>query len=661
MKTIITKIQNPTPEELLHKEWLVANGIGGYALGSIGTVPTRKYHALLMAALPAPHGRTTVLNYVADSIVLADKKEIPLSGLHLISNPNSDIIPLTEFRLEEGLPVWKFQYEDIILEKNLVLIYNQNTVHVTYRLLSSKTAIEIKWRPFFHFRSSEQPVDIKIDNEAYTVHMKENYYEIDCPNFPILRLHSFDHAAFTIDNKQYKDVFYSMEKARGYESVGRLTSPGFYTAILEPNKTTSFGASVETWETFKVLNPEEAFSTEKLRRKRVLKASGIAEKSEVIAKLILAADQFIMMPKTRHQDITRLNALDEEVRSIIAGFPWFTDWGRDTMISLEGLTLTTNRSIIAHSILRTYAYYIKEGLIPNMFPDGQNSAYYNTADATLWYFQAVSRYIAITKDDDILDFLIPKFIEIVNKHIKGTCFGIKVDQDGLLMQGEKGIQLTWMDAKVGDWVVTPRHGKAVEINALWYNALRLLEKWTGKYSDLADRCFESFNKRFWFEKEGYLYDVVDGEKENDDALRPNQLFSISLDCPVLDKRYWKSVVEIVKKELLTPYGLRTLAPKDSNFKAFYEGDLLARDAAYHQGTVWPWLIGPFIDAWLKVYPDDYKTAREFLKGLENYLQDKGMGTISEIFDASDPYHARGCFAQAWSVAEVLRCLAKFPT
>ena len=383
---------------------------------------------------------------------------------------------------------------------------------------------------------------------------------------------------------------------------------------------------------------------------------------------MLAVDQFLIIPDGRVADAARAHAAGEEVRTVIAGYHWFTDWGRDTMISLEGLTLTTGRFAEAGYILRTFAHYVQDGLIPNMFPEGQKQGLYHTADATLWFFHAIDRYVETTDDRATLHALTLRLIDIVDHHLKGTQFGIGVDtRDGLLCQGAEGYQLTWMDAKVGDWVVTPRRGKAVEINALWYNALKLMEGWVGEtrgdaaarpYARHAEQARQSFNARFWYDEGGYLYDVVDGVNGDDPACRPNQLFAISLRHPVLDPARWEAVVEVARKRLLTPVGLRSLAPGHPDFKARYFGDLRARDAAYHQGTVWAWLIGPFIDAWLKVHPNDRAGARRFLEGFVPHLSEGGLGTISEIFDAEPPYTPRGCIAQAWSVAEVLRCWMK---
>ncbi|MBV9502017.1 MAG: hypothetical protein JO138_21815, partial [Acidobacteriaceae bacterium] len=386
-------------------------------------------------------------------------------------------------------------------------------------------------------------------------------------------------------------------------------------------------------------------------------------------ELVWAANQFIFTPVGRLEDTAHARAVGDEIRSVIAGYHWFTDWGRDTMISLEGLTLVTGRQVEASYILRTFARYIRDGLIPNLFPEGKKQGLYHTADATLWFFHALSRYFQKADDRHLLNQIVPKLLDIVGHHLRGTRFNIHVDpNDGLLVQGAAGYQLTWMDAKVDDWVVTPRRGKAVEINALWYNALRLLEGWLRQterdkeadgIAEHAAQAEQSFNKRFWYAQGGYLYDVVDGENgRNDTSCRPNQIFAISLDHPVLDRVHWKQVVSVVKDRLLTPVGLRSLAPGEPDFKARYDGDLRSRDAAYHQGTVWAWLIGPFVDAWLKVYPQDFQPARGFLEGFKAGLHSACVGQISEIFDAEPPFSPRGCCAQAWSVAEVLRSFVK---
>jgi len=350
---------------------------------------------------------------------------------------------------------------------------------------------------------------------------------------------------------------------------------------------------------------------------------------------------------------------------VIAGYHWFTDWGRDTMISLDGLTLCTGRHTEARWILHTFGHYVRDGLIPNLFPEGENQGLYHTADATLWYFHALDRYLSASGDRELLGSLLPVMADIVSHHVRGTRFGIGVDEsDGLLRQGEEGVQLTWMDAKVGDWVVTPRRGKAVEINALWYNALCLLAGWLegdGRERDARDlreaaaRVCESFNRRFWYAAGGHLYDVVDGPGGDDPACRPNQVLAFSLRHPVLERARWEPVLNVVRERLLTPVGLRSLAPGHPDYKSRYYGDLRSRDAAYHQGTVWAWLIGPFVDAWLKVHPGETKRARGLLEGFVPHLDEACVGSVSEIFDADAPFTPRGCVAQAWSVAELLRC------
>jgi predicted glycogen debranching enzyme len=454
-----------------------------------------------------------------------------------------------------------------------------------------------------------------------------------------------------------------MEASRGYDAIGSLWSPGYFRADLRPGEDLTLVASTETWETIQALSAAEAAQAERDRRRRLLRIAACADEPSLVPELVLAADQFIVTPEGRAEETARAKAAGEEVRTVIAGYHWFTDWGRDTMISLEGLTLCTGRHREAAYILRTFAQYFRDGLIPNLFPDGAREGLYHTADATLWYFHALARYVRATGDVDTLRGLLPTLVDSVRCHLEGTRFGIGVDPaDGLLRQGAEGYQLTWMDAKVGDWVVTPRRGKAVEINALWYNALCLLDEWSRAYGGAADidlashaaRAHQAFNDRFWFAAGDHLYDVVDGESGNDPACRPNQVLAIALDHPVLKPERWPAVMTVVKARLLTPVGLRSLAPGHPDYKPTYSGDLRARDAAYHQGTVWTWLIGPYADAWLRVHPEDRGEIRRLVEGFESHLSDACVGSIPEIFDAEPPYRPRGCVAQAWSVAEVLR-------
>jgi predicted glycogen debranching enzyme len=463
-------------------------------------------------------------------------------------------------------------------------------------------------------------------------------------------------------------VHYLKEAERGYESRGLLWSPGEFILRLAPDQAITLIATTEPWDTSLAVDPGEALGFYHQRRQRLIAAAHPAAHHGPAAELVLAADQFIINPVGRVQDAARAHAAGDEVRTVIAGYHWFTDWGRDTMISLEGLTLTTRRFTEAGWILRTFAHYVRDGLIPNLFPEGKNRGLYHTADATLWFFHAVDRYLAHTNDRATLKLVMPRLVDIVDHHLRGTRFGIRVDPaDGLLRQGEANYQLTWMDAKVGDWVVTPRRGKPVEINALWFNALKCLARWIAEEQDPgsaepllehAHRAQESFNRRFWRPGARCLFDIVDGEKGDDSTLRPNQILAISLPNPILAEEYWPPVFETVRTRLFTPVGLRSLAREEPDYKPKYFGDLRARDAAYHQGTVWAWLIGPFVDAYLRLHPKDLKGARQLLSGFPGHLSEGCVGSISEIFDAEPPFHARGCIAQAWSVAEALRCFVK---
>ena len=660
-------------EPLLTREWLVTNGLGGYASGTVAGVASRRYHGLLIAALPAPLGRQVMLNHLAEWFRTADGATVRVGGDERAGGkldiPGAD--HLTEFRLDSGLPVWRYEVGGAVLEKRVLLPHRQNTVHITYQLVSGDGPLRLKVRPSVHFRPHEAPVS-EPHVLPYTVTAVAGRFELTAaPPLPPLRFYLYgQRPAFTVDGEEVRDLLYRVEESRGYQAEGMLWSPGYFRVDLAVGQSATLVASTETWDTILALKPDEALEAERERRARLLAAAHPAVRTGPASELVLAADQFIITPAGRVEDAARARAAGDEVRTVIAGYHWFTDWGRDTMISLEGLTLTTGRHAEAGYILRTFAHYIRDGLIPNLFPEGGKEGLYHTADATLWFFQAIHRYLAVSDDQITLKLLLPKLHDVVRWHLRGTAFGIGVDErDGLLRQGAPGYQLTWMDAKVGDWVVTPRRGKAVEINALWYNALKLLEGWTkaasapdgllpaAELAQHAQRTRQSFNQRFWHEPSGYLYDVIDGEGADDLACRPNQLLAIALEHPILEKEHWRAVLAVAQQQLLTPVGLRSLAPGHPDYKEKYYGDLRARDAAYHQGTVWGWLIGPFIDAWLRVYPDDHVGARRFLNGFVEHLGEACIGSISEVFDAVEPYTPRGCVAQAWSVAEVLRCWA----
>lgn len=659
-------------EMLLTREWLVANGLGGYASGTVSGVHTRRYHGLLISALPAPLGRMVMLNDLAEQVVLPDGTRVRLGQEIKAGSPPQFYGPpiLSEFRLESGLPVWLYTIGNFVLEKRLLLPHLQNSVHIIYRMVSGDGPVRLELWPAVHFRMQEAIPDTPIEGDYSITLIGSNRYEISSGG-PVrqLRIALYGQGpAFIVDNRTIQPIDFWMEEMRGYYSKGNLWSPGHFHLDLQKGQDVALVASSHSWETMLALKPEEAFLAEKQRREHLISLAHPASHTGTAAELVLASDQFVIKPAGRKEDAARAQATGYELHSVIAGYHWFTDWGRDTMISLEGLTLTTGRYIEAGSIIRTFAYYLRDGLIPNMFPEGAKQGLYHTADATLWFFHAIDRYLEITKDRAILQLLIPKLLDVVDHHIRGTRFNIEVDPaDGVLSQGQEGYQLTWMDAKVDDWVVTPRAGKAVEINALWYNALKLLETWVTEeqgsqaaayLGDHTARAYASFNDRFWYSEGGYLYDVVDGCDGDDPACRPNQVLSISLSHPVLEPSRWDSVVKVVTERLLTPVGLRSLSRDHPDYKPTYSGDIRSRDAAYHQGTVWAWLIGPYIDAWLKLHPHDKAAARRFLLGFVTELEDAGIGFISEIFNAEEPHTPRGCIAQAWSVAEVLRCWVK---
>jgi predicted glycogen debranching enzyme len=663
-----SKAEGHDPQQLLSHEWLVTNGLGGYASGTILGASTRRYHGLLIAALPAPLGRMMMFNHVVEQIRLPDGNIMPLGGAIHAGAARTVAGTLASFSLESGLPVWRYQIDSYVLERRVVLPYRANTVHLIYHLIAGDGAVRLGLRPGLHFRGHEASVSTQLD-EPYRVLAAGNHFEINAPNLPSLKMHLSDHpGALVLDGGKFYELEYALERERGYAHRDVLWSPGYFRADLAPGQDVTLSASTESWDSLLAVPAIDALAAELERRQRLIEQAGVNARAGMAAELVLAADQFIITPTTRAADAARAHAAGDEIRSVIAGYHWFTDWGRDTMITLEGLTLVTGRHGEAGYILRTFAHYVRDGLIPNLFPEGEKEGLYHTADATLWFFHALGQYLKTVGDRATLRLLLPTLRDIVDHHLRGTRFGIGVDPaDGLLREGQEGYQLTWMDAKVGDWVVTPRRGKAVEINALWYNALRLLGGWLAEEQQTAEaeviqlhamRARDSFNARFWCGERGWLYDVIDGEGPDDPSLRPNQLFAISLPHPVLDSVHWPAVVDVVGRRLLTPFGLRTLAPGEPNYKAKYDGDLRVRDAAYHQGTVWPWLIGPFIDAWLRVYPERVETAHGFLMAFKSHLGKAGVGSISEVCDAEEPYLPRGCIAQAWSVAEVLRTWIK---
>ena len=524
--------------DLLTKEWLVTNGLGGYASGTVCGVPTRRFHGLLIASLPAPHGRMMMLNDVVEEVRLPDGSCHRLGGEEheATTAPLPGTEYLREFRLDAGLPVWIFGIDPLVIEKRVVLPYRQNTVHVHYRNARGDTPVRLRLRPQVHIRPHEAPLDRPM-KEPYVLTAVDHRYEISAgAHLPTLRLSIQGlPSTFTHDPTASPEVLFRVEESRGYDARGILWSAGYFEMDLAPGQEVTLCGSTEHWEAIHALQAREVLQFEHMRRHFLLDSARTPEDDPVAADLAIAADQFVINPSGRIRDVARARAVGDDVRTVIAGYHWFTDWGRDTMISLEGLTLATGRHQEAGWILRTFAHYVRDGLIPNMFPEGENQGLYHTADATLWFFHAVARYVAVTGDRGTLARGRPH----PPRHRRAPREGHALRHRRRSRRrppapGQEGYQLTWMDAKVDGWVVTPRRGKAVEINALWYNALRLLEGWTreeGRAGDaarlgaLAERTQRSFNERFWYAEGGYLYDVVDAEGGgNDPACRPNQVW-----------------------------------------------------------------------------------------------------------------------------------------
>jgi predicted glycogen debranching enzyme len=527
-----------------------------------------------------------------------------------------------------------------------------NTVQVEYKLLKAPPAAKpvLEVRPLIAFRDYHSTMH-ENDDLNPTVYTNLNVASIQ-PYTTLPRFH-FAHNADGLERESYwyRNFLYREERARGLDFIEDLFSPFAFSWRLSLDRDAQIIASTDLHDI------REASTLRRTELKRRQKLAAAAPVDDPLAKMLaVAADQFLAR---RGDDWT-----------VIAGYPWFTDWGRDTMISLPGLTLLSGRADVAKSILRNFARHTDQGMLPNRFVDSGEQAEFNTVDATLWFFEAARACAAVSGDYDFLRAeLYPVLTKIIDFHVNGTRYNIKMAENGLLNAGAPGAQLTWMDAKVGDWVVTPRMGKPVEIQALWYNALRIMEdlakrfgheEHRRRYSNMACLVGWTFNRLFWNKECGCLYDVVNGGPP-DPSVRPNQILAVSLHHSMLARERARAVVATVQRELLTPVGLRTLSPSDSRYRSTYEGNAYSRDSAYHQGTVWPWLMGPFITAYIRVN-DGSRQAREYgrhlLHGLEEHLVEAGLGQVSEIFDAGAPYPPRGCFAQAWSVAEIMRALCE---
>ncbi len=640
------------------REWLVTNGIGGYASGSVAGMCTRRYHGLLCAALKPPLERVMVLARLDEQVSLGDQ------AFALATNEwvGGAIAPhgytlLESFELEGATPLFTYALADALLQKRVWMARGANSTYVSYSLVRGNRPLRLRLTPIGGWRDHHGHIQgVKIQPAVQLAGNGARVtFQADASPYWLRA----DRGRFDVAPTWYWNFYHRVEAYRGLCTHEDLFSPGSFSAELEPGDSLTF---IVTLHESAALDGAAALRDERARQARLVQRARLADQPAWIEQLVLAADQFI---------VDRLSDEVPDGKSIIAGYPWFGDWGRDTMISLPGLTLSTGRPDVAATILRTFARYVDRGMLPNRFPDAGAEPEYNTVDATLWYFNAMyqfDRYLAVEKppgavDHDLVKDLYPVLAEIVQWHVDGTRYGIEVDrQDGLLSAGEPGVQLTWMDAKINGWVITPRQGKAVEINALWYNALRIMAVFAqalgkpddaARWTEMAERAAASFQARFWYQRGGYLYDVIDGPDGDDPTLRPNQLLAVSLPHGPLSTKQARGVVDACASALLTSHGLRSLAPNHPDYVGQYGSDRWRRDSAYHQGTVWAWLIGPFVEAHYKVY-GDAEAARSFLRPLARHLCDHGLGSISEVFDGDPPHAPRGCIAQAWSVAEVLR-------
>ncbi len=645
-------------QQAVEHEWLITNGIGGFACGTVAEANSRRYHGLLMAALTPPTGRTLLVSKLDMSVRYLNQ------DYFLFSNEFADgtlapegFVHLHSFHLDRGLPVWRYAIADALLEKRIAMLPGSNTTLVNINILRASAAVWLTLTPLCTYRDYHSH-----GQGGWTPEICELSDGVEINAFPGACRYriSCKQAEFVAAPDWYWRFNHRAESARGLDDTEDLFRPGYFNLTLTEGEQASVTLSDEPSIAADFASVLQHIHNEQQGLLKRLPAAAPGW----IRQLTLAAGQFIVDRQPTG-------------KTIIAGYPWFTDWGRDTMIALPGLTLALGRFEIAAEILRTFAGHVSEGMIPNRFPDQDNLPEYNTADASLWFIHAVDQYDRYSGDTSLAAELYPLLIDILAWHRKGSRFGIRVDpDDGLLMAGEAGTQLTWMDAKVGDWVVTPRIGKCVEINALWYNALMIMAGLAGQFGtqQQADDCRQSAVqvknsfRHFWNEAKQSLYDVIDGaegglhddDQRYDSRLRPNQLLAVSLPHSPLGERQCKAVVDLCARELLTPFGLRSLAASEADYAPRYQGSPKQRDAAYHQGTVWAWLIGPFVDAHYRVYRDADK-ALSFLEPFRTHLDEACLGQISEIFDAEPPFTARGCFAQAWSIAEILRVWCRLQT
>jgi predicted glycogen debranching enzyme len=648
-------------ETALDREWLETNALGGYASSTVLGVNTRRQHGLLVAALKPPVDRMLMVSRVDEVLIIGDARfELAASEYKDTIYPDG-FRYLEDFRLDP-FPTFTYVVGGVKLTKSIFMVHGENTTCVSYALElrpdgPRRNMVRLEVRPILALRdhnaltTEEQAFDRTAESAPGALRFRLSQ------DLPALHL-AFGKGTFVESGYWYRGYHYRRDCKDGYPADEDLYSPGVVTfSFAEVDRPCIvFSAGDEACAL------PELEAAEIGRRVALGAADGPGAHRDALARhrlgkhLLAAADAFIVRRS-------------QEGRSIIAGYPWFADWGRDSMVGLPGLTIATGNYHAARQIISTCVSEMSHGLIPNFFSDLARNAEYNTFDATLWLFEAARKYHDATGDGDFIASILPSLRDAMRAYLEGTSYGIRADEDGLLSGGTESTQLTWMDAKAGDRAITPRAGKPVEVNALWYNALRIMAELCSdfgglaeerRYGQLAAKVFDSFNRQFWDDTRGCLFDCL-GSGQVDDSVRPNQVFAISLTYPVLEPSRWKRVIEVVERELLTPYGLRTLSPNDPRYRGICEGNLDARDAAYHQGTVWAWLIGPYITAYLRAHGSSKRAVVHCSRLLEpfvGHLSEAGLGQISEIFDGDPPHRPRGSIAQAWSVAEILRVLSE---
>ena len=636
-------------DQALKLEWLETNGRGGFSSGTVAGANTRRYHALLLTAQKPPCERVVLVNHLEEWLEV-DGQAIPLSA-----NLYPDTIHPEGYQrcigfTTEPWPTWTYDCHGAIVQREIFCVRDRDLVVIRWTLTRMvKHAVTIRVRPMVSGRDYHATHHMNESLRTAATIGRNNVVSWH-PYNGLSPVQAFQNGEYRHDPMWFRAIQLPIEQQRGLDCEEDWWSPGEFTYQFDDGVVATLVLSSEPDDSVDVT----ALTEGERKRRAGLRASAPPADS-LTSELYCAGDAYFSARGIR--------------QTIVAGYPWFTDWGRDTFISLPGLCLVTGRWEMAWHTIESFVAHISQGMIPNRFPDVSEQPDYNSIDASLWFVHAIDRYFTYSNDETrVRSVAWPAVKRIIDGYRQGTRYNIHMDDDGLIAGGVSDVQLTWMDAKVGEWVVSPRHGKPVEIQALWARALEIGARLATRFGepDYEMRCrkdrtraVSSFREKFWNESGGFLYDVIDGPEGDDASVRPNQIYAIALCDDLVTKERAGQVLRIVEEQLLTPMGLRTLSPKDSRYHQRYEGGERERAAAYHQGTVWPFLLGPFITAWCKVNgsgPAKSREARAFLDGLQGHLRESCLGQISEIFDAEAPHHARGCFAQAWSVAEPLRAL-----